>query len=327
MDPAPTRSQRPGGVWYIGCSRMETAKLNEMIDTAIAIEAKDGHLANLLEERARERGETLGETERREALELFEGYIRSVPLLLAAAAKSAVGTPVEAVMTQVIAASVAYWDEEEDLVPDHLGVLGLLDDAYFTLRILQLVSRRLSEESGHVLVKDDLTALDAVVCDIIGEQLADVLDELVMLSLSNTPVDELIAKVSEHAGNFQFNTAQTSFTGLSVEDLVDARLGFVLQPVDIAGGEICEALESLAAKLAAADDDAARTALLDQATAELDEALRVALSCGVELNADEIELAVSMLIGALHHRVVLTGGAADGNFIARAVEVVLEGIH
>ena len=134
-------------------------------------------------------------------------------------------------MAKVMASAVAYWDEPDDLVPDQLGVLGLLDDAYFSLRMLQLVSARLREESGQMLVADDLSALDDVVRDMIGAELIEVLDDLVILSLSNAPVDELIATIAEHSGGFMLASAQTSFTGLSVVELVEERLGFTGKPI------------------------------------------------------------------------------------------------
>lgn len=294
---------------------MEPSRLHEQIETAVAVEAKEGHLANYLADRAAERGVPFTERQRREALELFENYVRSVPELLAGAMASAAGTPVEATMAKVMRAAVVYWDEPDDLVPDQLGVLGLLDDAYFSLRLLQLVSSRLREESGQTLVADDLSALDSVVRDILGEQLADVLDELVVLTLSNAPVDELIATIAEHSGDFSLATAQTSFTGLSVVELVEERLSFAAQPDDTLCEELIDALSRLAIELRGG----VSSELVGQGTATIEQLLHA------KLDADEIDLAVSLLIGAVVGQATL-GHELDRELLERCVHFVVDGI-
>ncbi|NVB42525.1 hypothetical protein G6O69_32175 [Pseudenhygromyxa sp. WMMC2535] len=313
---------------------MDTANLLQLIETAVAIEAKEGHLAHYLAERAQSKGASFGDEQRVEALELFEGYVRSVPKLLASALTSSVGTPVEALMAKVVRAAAAYWDEPDDLVPDSLGILGLLDDAYYSLRMLQLVSERLQAESGQALIAEDLSALDAVVRDILGE-VADALDDLVILSLSNTPVDELIATLDEHAGSFRLASAETSFTGMSVEALVSERLSFA-QPEDGALvdeiGEVLEALgRSLAEGFAAAGGFDLRAAVRGGSEA-LELVLRRAIlsegasdEAAEEIDEADLALAVSLLVGAVVQRAAL-GEAVDRELVVDCVQIVLEGV-
>ncbi|HVI02341.1 MAG TPA: DUF1232 domain-containing protein [Enhygromyxa sp.] len=298
---------------------MDTAHLHEQIETAVAIEAKAGHLANYLTDRAAERGVPLGDRQRREALELFEGYVRSVPELLTGAMASAAGTPVEATMAKVMAAAVAYWDEPDDLVPDQLGVLGLLDDAYFSLRMLQLVSERLRDESGQTLIADDLSALDDVVRDMLGPQLIEVLDELVMLSLSSAPVDELIATIAEHSGGFILASAQSSFTGLSVVELVEERLGFTARPVDTLRQDLIDVLGRFAVEL----QGGVSRELVGQLSAAVEQVFQRSL--GEPDEGSDVGLAVALLVGALVGQVVL-GRTLEPELIADAVDFVVEGV-
>ena len=301
-------------------------ELNEMIETAVQIEAKEGYLARYLDDRAHARGVELGDKERREALELFEGYIRGVPELLSTAVSGSIGTPVEEIMAQVMRAAVAYWDEPEDLVPDELGVLGLLDDAYFSMRMLQSVSTRLQAESGHALLADDLSALDAVVRDILGSDLSDILDELVALSLSNTPVDDLIRAVEEHAGAFTPPKASTSFAGLRLDELVEARLSFAGKAPSGLRDQLLEILDVVASTLAELGPSAVgeRSALIDEATAKLEAAFAAALEGEAITGEADVELAVSLLLGAMAHRVML-GRRLDRSFVVRCVDLVLDG--
>lgn len=315
---------------------MDTSSLNQQIETAVAIEAKEGHLANYLIDRAHERGVILADEQRDDALELFENYIRSVPKLLGAASESAKGTPVETIMAKVMRAAVHYWDEPDDLVPDALGVLGLLDDAYFSLRLLQLVSQRLEAEAGRPLIAEDLSALDAIVRDILGDHLAEVLDELVILTLSNAPIDELIETLDAHSGSFILPSAETSFAGLSVDTLVEERLGFASGPSDSLRPALAAVLEQLAAKLegrlnageALTRDDA----LIRDASAALSQELTAAFVAGDDEAGEEddslesdIETAVALLAGATLQRVLL-GSTVDRHFIAETLDFVLAGL-
>ncbi|PRP96541.1 hypothetical protein ENSA5_36170 [Enhygromyxa salina] len=301
---------------------MDTANINEQIDAALAIEARKGHLANYLQDRADERGHSLGAKERREALELFEGYVRSVPELLATAVASSHGTPVQDTMSQVMRAAAAYWDEPDDLIPNELGLLGLLDDAYFTLRILQLVSERLAAETGQTLVEDDLSSLDAVVRDILGD-LSDVLDELVTLTMTNAPIDELIAKVAEYSGSFILQSAQTSFTGLSIAGLVETRLSFAADPDDTLRDDLIDTLESVTKRFAVQTRSEASVLALHEDAIAGTKALAQVLDDHPRASSSDNEAIVALLIGALVVR-IMAGEPADRAFIERCVDLMLE---
>jgi uncharacterized membrane protein YkvA (DUF1232 family) len=318
---------------------MDTARLHDQIATAIAIEAKEGHLIRYLADRAGQRGVAFGDKERVEALELFVNYLRSVPELLAAAGTAAAGTPVDESMARIMDAAVTYWVEPDDLVPDELGVLGLLDDAYFSLRMLQMVSARLEEETGQILVADDLSALDDVVRDIIGDDLAEILDDLVLMSLSNAPVDELLAEIEANAGTFVLASAQTSFTGLSVINLVEERLSFTARPIARLRGHLIDALTSLASELGAG----LSPALVQTSTAAIEAELRATFAedpndddpedaddpevvAERAQRAQDLEQAASLLVGGVVQRALL-GRPLDREQIAESVEFVLDGLR
>ncbi|PRQ08641.1 hypothetical protein [Enhygromyxa salina] len=305
---------------------MDTSSINQMIETALAIEAKEGHLANYLQDRAAERGLALGHKQRREAIELFEGYVRSVPDHLSAASASSQGTPVEATMAQVIRSAVAYWDEPDDLIPNELGLLGLLDDAYFTMRVLQLVSERLQAESGQALIKDNLAPLEVVIREILGD-LADVLDELVELAMANTAVDELIAKVMQYSGSFILKSAQTSFAGMSIDALVENRLSFTTAPDDSLRDELIAALDSVSTSFAN-QTTAPTPQQISAGTTALEQVLRRERDDYPFASESDIEAIKTMLVGALVVRVLNSGDqgyAPNRGFVERCVDLVLDG--
>jgi hypothetical protein len=72
------------------------------------------------------------------------------------------------------------WEKHDDIIPDNLGMIGLLDDAYCSLCALQAVSDHYQLQTGKYLFPDDLSAANRIMRKIIGEPYATDLDNLVM---------------------------------------------------------------------------------------------------------------------------------------------------
>ena len=68
------------------------------------------------------------------------GYVEHVPHYLEQAANAAGQLGLSAELSQMCGELENYWFEANDLIPDHLGLLGLTDDAYASLMLLQSLS-------------------------------------------------------------------------------------------------------------------------------------------------------------------------------------------
>jgi len=66
------------------------------------------------------------------------GYIRQVPYMMKVAWTAANNVGLEDEMEQILDTVQSYWLEDNDVIPDDLGVIGLLDDAYCSLISLQV---------------------------------------------------------------------------------------------------------------------------------------------------------------------------------------------
>jgi uncharacterized membrane protein YkvA (DUF1232 family) len=86
----------------------------------------------------------------------------------------------------------SYWIEDDDVIPDNLGVIGLLDDAYCSLSSMQAVSDLYRMQSGKHLFPDDLTAANRVMRKIIGEPYTGELDEIVRKAIEDADVKESV---------------------------------------------------------------------------------------------------------------------------------------
>ena len=96
-------------------------------------------------------------------------YVEHVPAYLRDGLEAARMVGREEEMATVIREATEYWLAEADIIPDRLGLLGVLDDAYYSLTLMQAVSDRYEEEVGRALFSRNLKAANASMRNLIGE--------------------------------------------------------------------------------------------------------------------------------------------------------------
>jgi uncharacterized membrane protein YkvA (DUF1232 family) len=106
-------------------------------------------------------------------------YIEQVPYLLTVAWTSAKAVGLEKEFESVLDMVISYWVEGDDVIPDSMGIVGVLDDAYCSLLSLQTVSDFYQLQTGKYLFPDDLTSANDIMRKIIGEPYATELDNIV----------------------------------------------------------------------------------------------------------------------------------------------------
>jgi len=119
-------------------------------------------------------------------------YVEQVPYMLKVAMTAAANVNLVETMTAVVETVLTYWEQDEDVIPDHLGIIGLLDDAYCSLVTLQTVSDHYQLQSGKHLFPDDLTTANRVMRKIIGDPYVDELDQFVSSTVKSAGVMQAI---------------------------------------------------------------------------------------------------------------------------------------
>ncbi len=80
----------------------------------------------------------------------------------------------------------------EDMIPDRLGLLGVLDNAYCSLTLIQGVSDRHEQETGRRLFSPDLEAANEAMRRLIGEPVASQLDMFVGSKFKADPMVQMV---------------------------------------------------------------------------------------------------------------------------------------
>jgi len=136
-------------------------------------------------------------------------YIRQVPYMMKVAWTAAKTVGLEQEMKSILEMVQSYWIEGDDVIPDELGVIGLLDDAYCSLTSLQAVSDHYQLQTGKYLFPDDLTSANKVMRKIIGEPYASELDRLVLVTMRDAGLIEAVKLFASEEKKLLFSSHST----------------------------------------------------------------------------------------------------------------------
>ncbi len=128
----------------------------------------------VLEKYVRDRMPDASEQEVRDAAEVALEIIETVPVFLATAAQEAEERHLTPVVQPLLDRAVRYFLHPVDIIPEMtLGLVGLLDDTYLVLRILQVL-----EQGPQPLVEWDLDHPTTFMRKLLGEQVGQQLDAM-----------------------------------------------------------------------------------------------------------------------------------------------------
>jgi len=153
-------------------------------------------LRNLLKEVAAREGATPSNIELAQGSSFVYNYIEQVPYVLTVAWTSARNVGIETEVSHILQMVESYWIEADDVIPDSLGIFGLLDDAYCSLSSLQAVSDLYRQQTGKFLFPDDLTSANKVMRKIIGDPYTPQLDDIVSRAITDARVAEAVKQLT-----------------------------------------------------------------------------------------------------------------------------------
>jgi hypothetical protein len=171
---------------------MDTAQIQKIITDQFADPQSAKDLQKLLKEVAKRQGAQPDALELAHGSSFIYNYLEQVPYLLTVAWTSARNVGLETEVTSILKMVESYWIEDDDVIPDNLGIFGLLDDAYCSLCSMQSFSDLYRMQSGKHLFPDDLSAANDIMRKIIGEPYISQLDELVSEAIADARVAEAV---------------------------------------------------------------------------------------------------------------------------------------
>ena len=154
-------------------------------------------------------GREVSTADLRRGAEFVRTYIELVPYMIKVAWTASRSVGLETPMSRILEAVQSYWLEDQDIIPDQLGIIGLLDDAYCSLTSLQLVSDHYQLQTGKFLFPDDFTGANRVMRKIIGEPYASDLDRLVTATMQSAGLIEAVKTLASPEKQLDFSHKST----------------------------------------------------------------------------------------------------------------------
>jgi uncharacterized membrane protein YkvA (DUF1232 family) len=137
------------------------------------------------------------------------GYIGQVPYMMKVAWTAASNVGLENEMRRILQTVESYWVQSDDVIPDELGIIGLLDDAYCSLSSLQAVSDHYQLQTGKHLFPTDLSVANQAMRRIIGEPYASELDRIVIGTMKATGLIEAVKSLASEEKRLDFAANST----------------------------------------------------------------------------------------------------------------------
>lgn len=188
---------------------MDTSSIEAIIVECNSDPGADHDLRDLLTVVAEQHGRTATEQEIEQATQFVNSYIKQAPYMMKVAWTAAGTIGLEAEMSQILSMVKTYWEQGDDIIPDNLGMIGLLDDAYCSLSTLQAVSDHFQLQTGKYLFPDDLSAANKLMRRIIGEPYASDLDRLVMTTMRESGAIDSMKRLASNEKQMDFARQST----------------------------------------------------------------------------------------------------------------------
>ena len=204
---------------------MRPADMLQQIEKAAAEERRTHALRDVMAKLARANGFSPTRKELDGGIDFIVEYIQHVPGLMTSMQREAERLGAQAHIIPLLTACEEYWDNGMDIIPDHLGLVGLMDDGYYVLSILQAVANQYREANGRPLLGLDMTQANQVMRQMIGEPHASILDQHIGMALAAPMMNQFFSSFQSFTFNRPFVDRDPIWGNASVDEIVNVRMG------------------------------------------------------------------------------------------------------
>lgn len=164
-------------------------RIRAQVRTAMETEERTQQLAVHLAQVLVQKGVAVTPQTLTEARGHVINYIQHVPDLLDELAASAEAQGLTDQVEPLLHSVTAYFENPDDLVPDSLGLIGLVDDAYLAYSALLQINQLAVQQCGQELVADNLQEINQIIELLLGPELVTQLQQRALTELGGQ--DEL----------------------------------------------------------------------------------------------------------------------------------------
>jgi len=182
---------------------MKVNQIRKQIADAVAVEKETGNLAELIRKSAKAQNIELTNENLNNLFGFLQNYIEHVPALLEKLADQAQERNMYEDIAPVLQTVQQYFLSSNDVIPDRLGLLGLLDDAYLAHRVMQEIAEMYSREKGIALLPVDTTPANELVRELIGEPHVSMLEAGIQDELTREDLQQSLITLLQSENDFR----------------------------------------------------------------------------------------------------------------------------
>ena len=180
---------------------MQTERIRAQIEEAKGSERRSGVLYRAVVNLSRQNGASVSALQVGKVIDFATEYIESAPALMTIVEEAADKNGARQCIQPLLKAIEDFFLAPDDIIPDHLGLAGLLDDAYLAHTLLQAISDRYASHSGTQLLPKEAYETNTFIRRLIGEPFVSMLDEHVARTLDGMcevqDIDEMLIALAQ----------------------------------------------------------------------------------------------------------------------------------
>lgn len=204
---------------------MQTDQIKTQIRQGIEIERQTGLLRQSVINLASVNDRTVTELDIQKVIDFVSEYIEHALALMQLIEESAGNAGALDDVQPILDACEEYFLAEDDIIPDHLGLVGLVDDAYLTHSLLQAFADKYKTYSGTSLLPLESHKDNAFVRRLIGEPFASILDEHVSATLDGPGLQQYRTQILQALGELNLSSKPDPVWGhAKASEIIDARI-------------------------------------------------------------------------------------------------------
>ena len=207
---------------------MHTERIRALIEEGKSAERQTGMLRRALTHLATVDRRGLKEAEMQKVINFVSDYVEHALALMMLIENAAANIDRLQEVQPVLDAAENYFLAADDTIPDHFGLIGLMDDAYLIHRLLQALSDDYKSQSGESLLPLETHEDNAFIRRLIGEPFASILDDQVSATLAGPGLQDNLNQMLTLLGQTNLSSSPDPIWGTAgATGTSDARLAAI----------------------------------------------------------------------------------------------------
>lgn len=204
---------------------MQIELIRAQIEEGKDIEEQAAVLRRAVANLATLNGVSLSKLETEKIIEFVTEYIEHAPAMMMIIEEAAAMNGAQPDIQPILDATENYFLSLDDIIPDHYGLVGLLDDAYLTHTLMQAISDEYKSQFGRSLLPIEAHEINRFIRRLIGEPFVSMLDEHMATTLDGLSEDQQINQMLEVLAQLNLSSVPDPIWGTArVAEITGARL-------------------------------------------------------------------------------------------------------